>query len=77
MPDPACSFPDNAPGPWYVDDDCICCGLCESVAPTVFRLSDDGSHNVVHRQPVQADEVLDAEDARDRCPVDAIGRDRS
>ena len=76
MPDPARSFPDNAPGPWYVDDDCICCGLCESVAPAVFRLSDDGSHNVVHRQPNGTDELLDAEDARDRCPVDAIGRDR-
>ena len=76
MPNFARSFADNAPGPWYVDKDCICCGLCEDASPTVFRLADDGSHNIVHRQPQTAEESLEAEDARERCPVDAIGNDR-
>jgi ferredoxin len=70
------SFTDNAPGPWYVDEQCICCGLCEDAAPEVFRLSDDGSHNLVHRQPATPQELADAENARDRCPVEAIGKDR-
>jgi ferredoxin len=70
------SYPDNTPGPWYVDEQCICCGLCEDVAPDVFRISADGSHNLVHHQPTTPEELADAENARDRCPVEAIGKDR-
>ena len=70
------SFTDNVPGPWYVDDQCICCGLCENVAPDIFRLSDDYSHHMVYRQPQTPAELADAENACDRCPVEAIGKDR-
>ena len=76
MANPQRSFTDSVPGSWYVDDDCICCGLCEDAAPEVFRLSRDGSHNLVHHQPATAEELADAENARDRCPVEAIGKDR-
>ena len=27
---------------YYVNENCIGCGLCESVCPEVFSLSDDG-----------------------------------
>ena len=68
-------FSDNVPGLWYVDDQCICCGLCENVAPDIFRLSEDYSHNVVHRQPQSPSELADARNACERCPVEAIGDD--
>lgn len=76
MANPEDSFTDNVPGPWYVDDQCICCGMCENLASATFRLAFDYSHHVVHRQPATPVELADAENARDRCPVEAIGRDR-
>ena len=74
--DPKRIFADNVPGSWYVHDECICCGLCENVAPATFRLSADYSHHSVHRQPATPEELADAEEARERCPVEAIGNDR-
>ncbi len=76
MANPKKFFTDNTPGPWYVDDQCICCGLCENVAPETFRMSDDNSHHIVHHQPLTPEELADAENACDRCPVEAIGKDR-
>ena len=75
MANPKNSFSDNVPGLWYVDDLCICCGLCEDVAPGVFRMSFDGSHHLVFEQPASIEDLHDAESARDRCPVEAIGND--
>ena len=77
MANPKHSFGDNAPGAWYVDEQCICCGLCGEVAPAVFRESPDYDHHLVHHQPDSPEERGDAEDARDRCPVEAIGNDRA
>ena len=68
-------FTDNVPGPWYVDAQCICCGLCENVAPDIFRVTNDHDHHRVHHQPATPQELCEAEDARDRCPVEAIGND--
>lgn len=68
-------FNDNSPGAWYVDADCICCGLCGNDAPALFSPSADYDHHRVHRQPQGSEELRDAEDARERCPVEAIGND--
>lgn len=68
-------FPDNVPGAWYVDTTCIVCGACEATAPDNFKLSDDGSHDVVFRQPTNDDEVQACVEAKEGCPVDAIGSD--
>lgn len=67
--------PENVPGSWYVDQQCIICGLCSEYGPSVFRPSEDGDHNYVHHQPVTAEELAEAERAREACPVDAIGKD--
>lgn len=75
MADPNDRFPDNVPGSWYVDTNCIICGLCEEVAPAVFRVAPDGDHNVVHYQPETPEELAAAEEARKSCPVEAIGND--
>ncbi|MBE7156853.1 MAG: ferredoxin [Rhodospirillales bacterium] len=68
-------FNDNTAGAWYVDDQCIGCGLCGNDVPTVFSPSVDYDHHRVYHQPATAEEVREAEDARERCPVDAIGND--
>ena len=75
MADPNERFSDNVPGPWYVDSNCIGCGLCEDIAPSVFRLSAEGDHDFVHHQPETPAELEAAEEARERCPVEAIGND--
>lgn len=56
----------------YVDkDECISCGLCESLCPEVFEMDDDG-------KAVAIDEELDdeklecANEAAAECPTEAI-----
>ena len=75
MANPNDKFSENVPGAWYVDTNCIQCGLCDDALPAVFRRSDDGDHNYVHRQPEAEDELREAEEVREACPVDAIGND--
>ena len=67
--------PENVPGPWYVDQQCIICGLCAEYAPQVFQMAPGGDHNYVFHQPETPEEMLAAEEAREICPVDAIGKD--
>lgn len=50
-----------------VDKDlCIGCGLCTSMAPSVFEFDDDGKAKVV------LDDAGAAADAAASCPVSAI-----
>ena len=65
-------FADNVPGPWYVNEDCISCLLCSELAPENFRLSDDGDHNIVYKQPSCLEELELCEEALDSCPVESI-----
>jgi len=64
---------ENVPGPWYVDDQCIICGMCDEYAPASFRVSADGAQNIVYRQPETPEELAQAKDAMENCPADAIG----
>ena len=48
---------------------CIVCGLCEALAPRVFRVDDDGA--VVVAQPREGDRFAVATAIAD-CPVDVI-----
>lgn len=68
-------LPQNAPGRWYVDSNCIDCDLCRETAPTVFRRDDDGGNSIVFHQPETDEELRLAEEARNGCPVEAIGND--
>ncbi len=55
-----------------VDQDlCIGCGVCESVAPGVFYMKDDG---LAGAADVELEETLleDAREAEDQCPSGAI-----
>ncbi len=68
-------WPQNAPGRFYVDEQCIDCDVCRDIAPALFRRDDRDAHSFVARQPATADERRVAEEARDECPVGAIGDD--
>jgi ferredoxin len=75
MADKSQAFPDNVPGKYYVDDTCIVCGACEAAAPDNFKLSDDGSHDVVFQQPENEADEAACREAMEGCPVGAIGDD--
>jgi ferredoxin len=65
----------NAAGAYYVDSTCIDCDLCRSTAPRVFKRDEEIGMSVAFHQPVTAEEVALAEEARTGCPTDSIGND--
>ncbi|MEF9935114.1 MAG: ferredoxin [Clostridium sp.] len=55
-------------------DLCIGCGLCPSIAPTVFELGDDGlAFAMVDEVPDSAAD--ETKEAVSSCPVEAISID--
>jgi len=66
---------ENAPGKYYVDDQCIACGVCEGTAPGNFKLNDDGSHAYVSKQPANEAEEKACKESMDSCPTNSIGDD--
>lgn len=72
---PADRLPQNVPGPWYVDAQCIDCDLCRETAPAIFGRHDETGFSFVQRQPVTPEELAAAQEAREGCPVEAIGDD--
>ncbi|WP_442881984.1 ferredoxin [Duganella sp. S19_KUP01_CR8] len=50
-------FPENSPGPFYVEDGCCTsCGMPSTVAPGLFSYANDG-HCYVSKQPSDEKEV--------------------
>ena len=72
---PTDRVPENVTGRWYVDSTCIDCDLCRETAPTIFARHDEGGYSFVIRQPEMPEEIALAEEARQGCPVEAIGND--
>lgn len=50
-------------------DQCIGCGLCESICPEVFRMTDENVAEAYQQPERITDEVQDAVDS---CPVGCI-----
>ena len=75
MADKESKLPENAPGRFYVDDQCIDCDACRETAPDYFRRNDDRGYSFVHNQPRDDDEAELCKEAREGCPVEAIGED--
>jgi ferredoxin len=72
MADPKHKVPENAPGPYYVDDTCIDCDLCRSLAPHIFVRDDVNAYTYVHHQPATPGVMAQADEARS---TDTIGND--
>jgi ferredoxin len=68
-------YPQNVPGKFYVDNQCIDCDLCRETAPDNFTRDDDGGHSYVYKQPVTPEEEAKCREAMEGCPVEAIGDD--
>ncbi|MDX2034116.1 MAG: ferredoxin [Blastocatellia bacterium] len=67
--------PENEPGPFYVDRECIDCDVCREHAPDHFAREPDQGYSYVYRQPRNAREMARCREALESCPVDAIGCD--
>ena len=65
----------NVRGLYYVDEDCIACSLCSEIAPDNFATDQDTGYDYVFYQPVNSFQFLVCEEARESCPVEAIGND--
>ncbi len=68
-------YPDNVPGKFYVDDQCIDCDLCRETAPDNFTSNEDGGYSYVFKQPTTPEEEALCKEAKEGCPVEAIGED--
>lgn len=68
-------YPDNVPGSYYVDTQCIDCDVCRDTAPSNFGRNDDGGYSYVYKQPDSDEEMEQCKEAMDACPVEAIGDD--
>jgi ferredoxin len=74
MADKSTRLPFNGPGKYYVDDTCIDCDLCRETSDSFERNSEHGLSYVL-KQPVTSEELAQAEEALEFCPVNAIGND--
>lgn len=73
MADPNEKWPENVPGKYYVDEQCIDCDLCRETAPECFKRNDDGGYSFVYKQPSSDEEHELCTEAMEGCPVEAIG----
>ena len=75
MADVSNKVEENVEGEFYVDNQCIGCGLCVSEAPDNIKMNDDNNYAFVYKQPEDDQEKAACETALESCPVDAIGDD--
>lgn len=68
-------LPDNVPGKFYVDRQCIDCDVCRDTSPANFTRNDENGYSYVYKQPETPEEFALCQEAVDACPVEAIGDD--
>jgi glyoxylase-like metal-dependent hydrolase (beta-lactamase superfamily II)/ferredoxin len=73
MARPQNRLPQNADGDFFVDDSCIDCDTCRSLAPGVFGRAADFEQSFVEHQPASDEERRRALMALVSCPTSAIG----
>jgi ferredoxin len=66
-------WPDNVPGTYFVDEQCIDCDACRTEAPDNFTRNDEHGYSYVYKQPSNPDEEAKCKAALEACPVEAIG----
>ena len=73
MADVANKYAENVGGKFYVDNQCIDCDLCLETAPENYTRYDDGGYSYVKKQPETPEEEAQCKEAKEGCPVEAIG----
>jgi len=73
MPDPRNKLPENVPGRYYVDSQCIDCDVCRDIAPDNFKREKGKRYSYVFKQPENRLEDSLLQEAIAACPVEAIG----
>lgn len=53
-----------------VNENCIGCGLCNSICPQVFTMTDEGVATA--SSDISEEQEKSVHEAADSCPVDAI-----
>ncbi len=56
---------------YFVNDECIGCGMCEGICPEVFSMTDEGVAKASDEE-VSAENIEKAAEAKENCPVSAI-----
>lgn len=67
--------PENVPGAFYVDTECINCDACLLAAENHFKIHEEKGYAYVYKQPENDEEKSACEEAMEACPVSAIGKD--
>ena len=67
--------PENVPGKYYVDSNCIDCDVCRTTAPANFKANEEEGYSYVYKQPENEEEEALCQEAMESCPVEAIGDD--
>ena len=75
MADKNNKYPENAPGPFYVDKECINCDACVLAAEGHFKIDEERGFAFVFRQPATKEEREACGEALECCPAEAIGSD--
>ena len=73
MADAANKYAENISGKYFVDNQCIDCDLCRETAPDNFKRNEDGGYSFVYKQHASPDEEARCKEAKEACPVEAIG----
>ena len=75
MADRTQKLSENVSGKFYVDTKCIDCDLCRMTAPANYARNEAKGYSYVSKQPATRDEEQLCVQAKEECPVDAIGDD--
>ena len=60
---------------YKVDNDkCLRCGMCTGICPDVFSFDDEGNIKV-NNDIINEDNINEVNEAKDSCPVSAIGKE--
>lgn len=54
----------------YVNENCIGCGMCVSICPEVFQMSDENV--ALANSEILPEQETTVQEAADSCPVNAI-----
>ncbi len=73
MSEPNAKLPENEPGRYYVDSQCIDCDVCRDIAPDNFTREVKKGYSFVYSQPADSQEESLCREALEACPVNAIG----